>query len=132
LAFLLHKTNSSRVVFPVAFNITIYKSTTTTSLAWQFPAGMLKSGVSENDIIVNEILEETGIVCKPVRRIGRRMHPDTNVICNYWIVNYVSGEPLNGDPKENQEVAWIDIGEYHNMISTDIFQPIISYLEGEK
>jgi len=97
-------------------------------LTWQFPAGIIKSGFTEQETIKNEILEETGIVCEPIRSLGRRKHPNTNVICYYWIVKYKSGEIINGDTLENQEVKWVSLNEYHDLVSSDLFQPIKTYL----
>jgi len=113
-------------------NRRIAEGTATALLTWQFPAGIVKSGVSEEDTIVKEIFEETGVICKPLRRLGRRKHPVTNVICNYWIVEYISGEISNGDPHENQEVDWVSLYDYHGKVSSSLFHPIKTYLDEEE
>jgi len=40
------------------------------SLAWQFPAGVIKPGASPDVVAVRETLAETGIHCSVVRRLG--------------------------------------------------------------
>jgi 8-oxo-dGTP diphosphatase len=101
------------------------------ALTWQFPAGTIKPGHSEEETIIKEIKEETGISCKARRRLGRRIHPDTNVICYYWVVDYLDGCLVNGDCDENKSVCWVDLAEYSNKVSSNLFNPIKQYLEEE-
>ena len=46
------------------------------------------------------------------------------------IYEYIDGEIGNGDVDENSEVEWVSLDEYENLITTDIFSKVKSYLNG--
>jgi 8-oxo-dGTP diphosphatase len=43
-------------------------------LAWNFPGGKIESGESELAAAEREVLEETGVQCQAVRKMGERRH----------------------------------------------------------
>ena len=69
-------------------------------ITWQFPAGMIKPGTARETTAVRETLAETGVHCAVVRRLGNRLHPVTNVHCEYLLCDYLTGEAENRDLAE--------------------------------
>lgn len=99
-------------------------------ISWQFPAGMIKPGMSAETVAVRETLAETGVHCSVVRRIGSRLHPITNVLCDYVLCEYLTGEAENVDVVENVSVVWADRRELTRFIPADrIYPPILEALE---
>jgi 8-oxo-dGTP pyrophosphatase MutT (NUDIX family) len=99
-------------------------------IAWQFPAGMVKPGVPSELVAVRETLAETGVHCRVVRSLGSRLHPITNVYCDYLLCEYLTGEPLNMDPVENVSVTWAPTSRLTRFIPAEqIFPPILEALE---
>jgi 8-oxo-dGTP diphosphatase len=99
-------------------------------IAWQFPAGMVKPGVPSELVAVRETLAETGVHCRVVRSLGSRLHPITNVYCDYLLCEYLTGEPQNMDPVENVSVTWAPTSRLTRFIPTEqIFSPILEALE---
>jgi 8-oxo-dGTP diphosphatase len=102
----------------------------TDRLHWQFPAGMVKPERSLEAAIVRETHIETGIHCRIVRPLGRRLHPVTRVYCDYFLCEYLTGEAANLDPAENAAVTWAPIAALTRFIPADrIFPPILEALE---
>ncbi|CAM4098818.1 Nudix hydrolase domain-containing protein [Kibdelosporangium persicum] len=99
-------------------------------ISWQFPAGMIKPGVRPDTVAVRETLAETGVHCAVVRHLGNRVHPVTNVLCEYVLCEYLSGEAENKDVVENVSVTWIDKENLIRFIPADrIFPPVLEALE---
>lgn len=97
--------------------------------SWQFPAGVVKPGADPSAVAVAETLAETGVHCRVVRHIGRRLHPVTQVMCEYFLCDYLTGTPDNGDPVENLTVTWIDDAKLTRFIPADaIFSPVLQVL----
>jgi 8-oxo-dGTP pyrophosphatase MutT (NUDIX family) len=99
-------------------------------ISWQFPAGVVKPGVSPDLVAVRETLAETGIHCSVVRHLGGRLHPITNVYCEYLLCEYLAGEAQNMDVVENVSVTWATTGRLTRFIPADrVFPPILDALE---
>ena len=98
-------------------------------LYWQFPAGMVKPGRSAEAVAVRETLAETGVHCVVAESLGSRLHPVTNVHCDYVLCTYVAGDAVNLDPMENESVLWVGRDELTRLIPPDqIFAPVASAL----
>jgi len=99
-------------------------------LTWQFPAGMIKPGARSTSVAVAETLAETGILCEPMRFIGSRVHPQTNVYCDYHLCGYVTGDACNLDASENDGVVWAERAKVTRLIPMDfIFHPVLDELK---
>jgi 8-oxo-dGTP diphosphatase len=99
-------------------------------ISWQFPAGMVKPGVSPEIVAVRETLSETGVHCSVVRQLGSRIHPITNVLCHYLLCEYLAGDAQNLDIIENVSVVWVDRKILPRFIPPDrIFPPVLEALE---
>ena len=97
---------------------------------WQFPAGMVKPGVPPEIVAVRETLGETGVHCAVVRRLGSRIHPTTNVFCDYLLCDYLAGDAQNMDIVENVSVLWVARKALTRFIpASRIFPPILEALE---
>lgn len=48
-------------------------------ISWQFPAGIVKPGVSPESVAVRETLAETNVHCAVVRSLGSRLYPITTI-----------------------------------------------------
>jgi len=98
--------------------------------AWQFPAGMVKPGLTAHTVAVRETLMETGIHCAVDRTLGRRIHPATNVLCEYVLCHYLSGEAENRDAGENVSVTWTPTMRLTLFIPAErIYPPVLTALE---
>ncbi|WP_374202765.1 NUDIX hydrolase [Amycolatopsis sp. GM8] len=98
-------------------------------ISWQFPAGVVKPGMSPDTVAIRETLDETGVHCIVARRLGRRLHPVTRVLCDYLLCDYVLGEATNKDPIENVDVLWATKADLTrlippNQIYTEVFAAI--------
>lgn len=100
-------------------------------MRWQFPAGMVKPGGSSETVAVHETHNETGAHVAVQRNIGARLHPVTNVNCDYWLCEYLAGQIENRDVVENLDVVWCSYTDLPRFIPTDqIYPPVLSALEG--
>jgi 8-oxo-dGTP diphosphatase len=98
-------------------------------ISWQFPAGIVKPGASPEGVAVCETFEETGVHCRVVRQLGGRVHPVTNVVCDYMLCEYLTGDAKNVDVVENVGVAWVDRNELRRFIPVDqIYAPVLDAL----
>jgi 8-oxo-dGTP diphosphatase len=77
-------------------------------ISWQFPAGVIKPGMSPEIVAIRETLDETRVHCRVVRNLGSRLHPVTSVLCHYVLCDYLAGDASNGDLAENVDVTWAD------------------------
>ncbi|WP_206074376.1 NUDIX hydrolase [Antribacter gilvus] len=101
------------------------------SLAWQFPAGIVKPGASADIVAVHETLAETGIHCTVRTKIGARLHPVTGVYCAYFHCDYLAGEAENRDLVENASVTWAPITSLTKFIPEGaLYPPILETLGG--
>ncbi|MCA1709588.1 MAG: NUDIX hydrolase, partial [Actinobacteria bacterium] len=99
-------------------------------ISWQFPAGVVKPGVSPQTVAVRETLSETGVHCSVVRQLGSRIHPITNVLCHYLLCEHLAGDAQNLDIIENVSVVWVDRKIISRFIPPErIFPPILEALE---
>lgn len=106
------------------------RSTEESGITWQFPAGMVKPGAQSHHVAMRETLRETGVHCSTSRSLGRRIHPVTNVICEYWLCDYVAGDAINVDADENISVTWIHRDKLDRIIpSQQIFPPVLKVLD---
>ena len=68
------------------------------ALTWQFPAGVVKPGAVAESVAVQETHAETGVHCSVRQHLGGRLHPDTGVMADYHLCEYLMGDAVNRDP----------------------------------
>ncbi len=99
-------------------------------LQWQFPAGCIESSESELQAGAREVLEETGVHCRPRSVLGRRLHPDTGREVAYGVFDYVSGEASVRDPDELDAVEWMEPGRVSRVVTSNLFPGLKRFLQG--
>ncbi len=99
------------------------------NLTWQFVAGRLKYGENEETCIIREISEETNIRAKIIKKLGINDEGGINIIRHYYACEYLDGTPTNGDPSENEEVAWVPINKVKDFVETTIYKEVSDYLK---
>lgn len=100
------------------------------SMAWQFPAGMVKPGAAPETIAVRETLSETDVHCAVRGGLGTRLHPATRVLCDYVLCDYVAGVAKNVDAFENADVMWVDKSRLVGLIPAErIYRPVLKALD---
>lgn len=100
------------------------------SLSWQFPAGEVEAGESDEDAAVRETAEETGVTVRAVKRLGDRVHPATGRNMAYVACEVVSGTAHVGDPEDLAEVGWCDSATLAEYVPHPLFGPVADYLSG--
>lgn len=99
-------------------------------ISWQFPAGVIKPGVPSRVVAVRETLAETGVHCAALQNLGTRIHPVTEVLCEYLLCEYLAGDAENRDQVENVSVAWAPTDRLTRFIPVEqIFPPVLEALE---
>lgn len=101
-------------------------------ITWQFPAGIVKPGATPESTAIRETLAETGVHCSVNKHLGGRVHPLSKVYCNYFLCDYLTGDPMNNDVAENVSVMWVPHPNLTKFIAEDrIFDPVLKALKGE-
>ena len=97
---------------------------------WTFLAGEIEPGESPADCAVREVKEEAGLVVRPGRVIGRRVHPKTQ-----RAMVYISARPAGpldvfvGDEEELAEVKWVSLAEVDELMAPyGMFEPVHDFL----
>jgi 8-oxo-dGTP pyrophosphatase MutT (NUDIX family)/DNA-binding XRE family transcriptional regulator len=99
-------------------------------IAWQFPAGIIKPGMSPSVVAVRETLAETGVHCSVREHLGRRIHPKSEVNCEYFLCDFLAGAVENRDSAENVDAIWVPRAEITRFIPEEtIYPPILRRLE---
>jgi len=94
-------------------------------IEWQFPAGIIKPGRAPAATAAQEAFNETGIHCEPIKALGSRIHPVTQVHCEYVLCRYLTGEPTNRDSVENFDALWVERDAVTGLIPEDQMFPAI-------
>lgn len=97
-------------------------------LHWQCPSGTVLKNEHSARRAEREAYVETGIRCKAVKLLGERLHPDTKVVISYWVCEYISGELINGDSKENVQAIWVNKKDVPSYFTSNIFPPLKRFL----
>ena len=98
------------------------------NLQWQFPAGEIENEETSDSTAVREVFEETDVVCLPLKKLGERVHPDSQVEIHYWLTKYIAGEAKVKDNLELDACIWSKPDEIRKLITSDLFEGVENYL----
>ena len=98
-------------------------------LSWQFPAGAIESGESDEEAATRETLEEAGLVVSPIKHLGGRVHPATGRTMVYIACGVVDGVAHVADAEELAEVEWCDRHRLRGYVPHPLFEPVQDYLD---
>ncbi len=99
---------------------------------WGIPGGVVELGETMEEAVVREVREETGVDCRPVKRLtvfdSIRKDPDGRVHWHYilheFLCEYIGGELLAGD--DAGEAKWVPLND---LASVDIMDSTKKFLE---
>ncbi len=98
-------------------------------LSWQFPAGEVEAGESDEQAAIRETEEETSLVVNAVKHLGSRVHPNTGRTMVYVACDVVSGSASVADEEELAEVAWCDRATLTANVPYPFFGPVQEHLD---
>jgi 8-oxo-dGTP diphosphatase len=96
-------------------------------LSWQFPAGEVESGESDEAAAVRETHEEVGLIVNAERRLGERVHPATGRKMVYVACTVVDGTPYVADEEELAEVEWCNRAKLTDYVPFPFYGPVQDY-----
>jgi 8-oxo-dGTP diphosphatase len=99
------------------------------ALSWQFPAGEVEPGESNENAAARETLEETDLTVRPAKFLGERVHPNTGRTMVYVACDFVSGTARVADEDELAEVAWCDRATLTDHVPYPFYGPVQDYLD---
>lgn len=74
---------------------------------WEFPGGQVEESETLSQALEREVLEETGIIVKPISLVG--VYSNTkkpSILMLDFICEYIAGEPKTS--AESLQVEWVD------------------------
>jgi 8-oxo-dGTP diphosphatase len=98
-------------------------------LSWQFPAGEVEPGETDEDAAVRETQEEVGITVSAARRLGERIHPATGRKMVYVACKMIEGVAHVADEDELAEVEWCDRATLTTHVPYAFFGPVQEYFD---
>jgi len=97
------------------------------NLLWQFPGGEREEGETDEQAVLREIREETGVESNIIKCLGNRVHPYTDREIGYWACDYISGG-INISDDDLAKAKWIKISEIKKYFTTEIYEPVLVYI----
>jgi 8-oxo-dGTP diphosphatase len=101
---------------------------------WSFPKGGLDEGESVEEAALREVLEETGLRCRIIRKLDetRYIYKTKRGAVRPKVVHYFLMEPAGGkiktDGREVDSAVWLDAIEADRRLSYDIDRGILGKL----
>lgn len=98
---------------------------------WLLPGGGVEGDESDETAIMREVLEETGITCTPVEKLGERTHPQSGQLISYWLCRHEAGSPAVEEPEKFFSVLWVSKEDAVSVLGEDLFEPVRKVLLDE-
>ncbi|HEK9101016.1 TPA: NUDIX hydrolase [Bacillus pseudomycoides] len=77
---------------------------------WEMPGGQVEEGEPLDQAVCREVLEETGLLVKPVGITGLYYNASKHILSVVFKVEYVNGE-IKAPPEEIKEAKFITLNE---------------------
>jgi 8-oxo-dGTP diphosphatase len=97
-------------------------------LSWQFPAGEVEPGESNEEAAVRETSEEVGLTVTATKMLGERIHPNTGRLMVYVACDVVDGMAHVADDHELDAVEWCDQAKLAEYVPYPFYEPVQDYL----
>lgn len=91
---------------------------------WKLPGGTMEIGETEEQAVIREVFEETGITCSVMHKLGERQHPQTKQQIHYWQCAYIEGIPALTEPEKFNAVMWMNATDAIPLLGKDVFEPV--------
>lgn len=98
-------------------------------LAWNFPGGKIEAGETELAAAEREVLEETGVQCAAIRKVGERRHPNTGRLVTYVLCDYTNGVAHITEPDKSTQVSWLTPESVMARITSNLYAPVKTLLQ---
>jgi 8-oxo-dGTP diphosphatase len=98
-------------------------------LAWNFPGGKIEAGETELAAAEREVLEETGVHCEAIRKVGERRHPNTGRLVTYVLCDYTNGDAHITEPDKSTQVRWLTPESVMARITSNLYAPVKALLQ---
>lgn len=99
------------------------------NLEWAFPGGKVEFGETKEEACIREIYEETGIKVQIIKKLGERIHPNTNKDLTYFLCKYVTGDSRILNHEEIVSIEFKDKAQFKKDVRTDVFYPVMQYIK---
>jgi len=107
----------------------IKRSDRSGGVSWAFPGGKVEVGEEIDGATCREVMEEVGIDCRPRKRLGERIHPQTGRRIHYLVCRYVSGDGVSREPRKISEAKWMTPKEVTTSVTSSLFRPVLDYIK---
>ncbi len=101
---------------------------------WSFPKGGVTEGESLKEAALREVLEETGLRCRIVRKLGLALYRYRTrrgkrrpKIVHYFLMEQVGGH-IATDGVEVDRAGWFDASEAERLLSYDFDKELLAKL----
>ena len=98
---------------------------------WLLPGGGVEGEEADESAVVREVLEETGVACTPIEKLGERTHPQSGHMISYWLCRYEGGSAAVAEPEKFFSVLWVSKEDAVSVLGEDLFEPVREVLLGQ-
>lgn len=81
---------------------------------WCPITGKIEDGETEEQAVIREVFEETGLRVQPVKKIAEFDTRDKSARLHWWVVQVVGAQEVVRN-HEHSEIRWVTIGEMRQL-----------------
>lgn len=86
---------------------------------WLFPGGKVESSETNEEAVVREVLEETGVNCRPLCEIATRNWDSKSMKLVFILCEYSGGVASLVEPEIFEDVRWVSPETAEELIGTE-------------